>query len=198
MLNCGNGDGYPLRSMGLTREIGVSRFLDMVQKSLYGEDQDNLPHPIFHFVGAGAQPGRSLGLPLPSIHHIKGCPSTCHVADSSRAPEPVSQEHSVREDHIRRQLPGGVCTGHFTPGPSAVPATKLGLRACMAAISDTRMTGSGPARLNMGLAVGLSRWRSGTSGREVAPPFRLSCLGGKWPRKTTFSERPALPGCREE
>lgn len=72
------------------------------------------------------------------------------VLPTPHAKARVSQE--PREDHIQRQLPGGVCAWHFTPGPSTVHVTKLGLRACMAAILDTGMTGSEPARLNVGLA----------------------------------------------
>lgn len=67
-------------------------------------------------------------------------------------PKPMWQERSAREDHIQRQLPGGVCTGHFTPGPFAAHVTKLGLRARMAAMSDTRTTGSEPAGLHVVLA----------------------------------------------
>lgn len=67
-------------------------------------------------------------------------------------PKPRLEEHSAREGHIQKQLQGGVCTGHFTPGPFAGHVTKLGLRACMAAMSDSRRAGSEPARLNVGLA----------------------------------------------
>lgn len=67
-------------------------------------------------------------------------------------PKSRLKEHSARESHIQRQLLGGVCTGHFTPGPFAVHVTKLGLKACVAAILDGRRAGLEPARPNVGLA----------------------------------------------
>lgn len=51
-----------LRSKGLMREIGVSRFLDMVMERVYRQDHDYLVHSFSNRLGAKARPGRGLGL----------------------------------------------------------------------------------------------------------------------------------------
>lgn len=49
------------RPVGLTKEINF-RFLDRGMEGVYlGRTYHYLPHPISHFVGTEAQPGRNLG-----------------------------------------------------------------------------------------------------------------------------------------
>lgn len=139
-----------------------------------------------------------LGVFCKSIYHIKGCPSPCHAKADSWCQSPDWKSPQPGRAISRNSCEEGCVQGtsHLAPLQSM---SKLGHRACIAAMSDSKRAGSEPARHNVWLGiqsqVELSGQRSGAPGRRKGgkgpagseDTFSQRCEEGKW------IESPGLP-----
>lgn len=119
------------------------RFLDRVMGRVYLGRTYDYSTPRFPLCGhCSPPPSRNLGPLRQSIYHIQDCPAMSPPMTTPHAKTGTGRALGQGGPHPDAAAGRGV---HFTPGPSAVPVAKLGLRACMAALSGCCRAGSEPA-----------------------------------------------------